>query len=116
MSKDFQRQDYMRSLRLGKRYSKPTWRAPKGIHSKMRLERTGYPKVVKIGYKQSREVANKIDGLVPILIHNLAELSQAKKTNAIIIARIGARKKLEIIKKAEEMKLKILNINKEKKQ
>lgn len=110
MSKEFKRQDYMRHLRLGKKYKRVSWRKPKGIHSKMRLGRVGYPKSVKIGYKSPRIQSGKINDLIPHLIHNVAELSSLAKNNLAIIARVGARKKLEIIKKAEEMKIKILNL------
>ena len=48
--------------------------------------------------------------MIPKLVHNLSELESLGKDNAAIIARIGARKKLEIIKKADELKIKVLNI------
>ncbi|MEK6844325.1 MAG: eL32 family ribosomal protein [Nanoarchaeota archaeon] len=112
MSKGFIRQDYMRHLKLGKNRKKlQKWRKPKGMHSKMRQKRKGYPKTVSIGYGTPKEGSGKIKGLIPMRINNIAELNKIGKENiAVISARIGARKKIDLIKKAEEMKIKILNL------
>ena len=110
MSKEFKRQDYMRYLKLGKRKSKVVWRKPKGRDSKMRLKRGGYPSSPIIGRKKSNKDSGKINGLNPILVHNLSELESLDKSSAAILARVGAKKKFELIKKAEEMKIKILNV------
>lgn len=111
MSKKFLRQDTRRHLRLGKRRRKnQKWRNPRGRHNKVRRQRRNYPARVKIGYGSPRELAGKIDNLTPVLVHNIKELSVLKKDSLIIIARVGARKKLDIIKKAQELNLKILNL------
>ncbi len=107
MSKQFKRQDHMRYNKLGKKSSKPTWRKPKGRDSKMRLSRRSYPKTVSIGYKQKSQKQYT-------LIHNLTELNNLKEKEAIL-ARIGAKKKLEIIKAAQEKKIKLLNVKEVKK-
>ncbi len=108
----FLRQDYMRHLKLGKNRKKlQKWRRPKGIHSKMRRQRKGYPVSPSPGYKKSKAERNKINGLIPVLINNLKDLEKINKTSIAVLSRkIGAKKKIEIIKKAEEMKLKILNL------
>ncbi len=111
MSKEFRRTDYMRSLKLGKKRKKArTWRAAKGKHSKMRRKRKGYPIIPEIGYRSPREDRGKINNSVPKLVYNLNDLSSLGKNSVVILARIGAKKKLEVIKKAEEMNIRIINI------
>lgn len=107
MSKEFKRQDYMRYNKLGKKSSKPSWKKPKGRHSKMRQKRGSYPKTVSIGYKN--QTRKKYE-----LIHNIEELNNLKSKQAIL-ARIGAKKKLEIIKLAQEKNIKLLNVKENKK-
>lgn len=112
MGKRFLRQDTRRHLRLGKRKRKlQKWRNPRGRHNKVRRQRRNYPLRVKIGYGSPRELAGKIDNMTPTLVHNLKELSALKKDSLIIIARVGARKKLDIIKKANESGFKIMNLS-----
>ena len=108
----FLRQETRRHLRIGKRRKKSqTWRRPKGRHSKMRKKRKSYPVSPGVGYKSPKNEAGKIFGLTPVLISNIKELGKLNKNSAVIIARkVGARKKIDIIKKADEMKLKILNV------
>lgn len=116
MSKRFKRTDSNRYLKLGKnKRSSIVWRRAKGIHSKIRKRRAGYPSIPTIGHGSAKKAYGKIGGLNPILVNNPAELNLAGKNSIIIIARkVGAKKRLEIIKKAEEMKLKLNNIGAKK--
>ena len=109
MSKKFLRQDYMRHLKLGKT-GKVKWRKPRGRHSKMRKRRKSYPKIVLIGYKSSKKFSGKVNSLRPTLIHNSKELLKIKKDEIAIIARIGSKKRIELIKLANEKNIKILNV------
>ncbi len=108
----FLRQDYMRYFKLGKKRKKlQKWRRPKGRHSKMRKKRKGYPASPSIGYKKPAKEQDKIKNLTPKIVNNLKDLASAQKYNILVLAkRLGAKKRIEIIKKAEEMKLKILNL------
>lgn len=113
MSRKFLRQDYMRYSKLGKNRKKlRKWRKPKGRHSKMRQQRKSYPTSPTVGHKTSRKQSGKINNLKPVLIHNLKELSSLGKNSIAILARVGAKKKLEMIKHAEEKNIKILNMEK----
>ena len=115
MSKEFIRQDSMRYSRLGKKRKKlQKWRKPRGRDSKMRLKRKSYPSVVSIGYKSPRKELGKINGKTPVLVYNLNDLKKANKNSIIILAKIGAKKKLELIKHADENKIEIYNIRREK--
>ncbi len=111
MAKKFLRQDYMRHIKLGKHRKKlQKWRSPKGMHSKMRNKRKGYPASPSVGYKSPKKEKGKILGLNPKIINNMKDLQNTAKNNIIIISqKIGARKRIEIIKKASESGIKILN-------
>jgi large subunit ribosomal protein L32e len=107
----FIRTDYWRSSKLGKNRKKlQVWRRAKGRHSKIRRRRKGYPAMPVIGYRTEKKGRDKIDNLDPILVHNLKDLENVPKNSIIIIARIGAKKKMTILKRAEEKRLKIANL------
>jgi|SRR3989338_4043035 len=111
MSKKFLRTDYMRLSKLGKNRKKlQVWRRARGMHSKIRRRRRGYPEMPLIGRRKPSKDIGKIKGLTPILVHNVKELNKADKNSIIIIARVGARKKLDILKVAEQTNLKIFNV------
>ncbi len=112
MSKEFKRTDYMRHLKLGKKAGKVSWRRAKGKHSKIRRKRAGYPRKPEVGFGTNRTEAGKINGKLPVLVHNVSELSKLSKDNIAIFARVGAKKKIDMIKKAEEMQIKVANISK----
>ena len=64
------------------------------------------------GYGQPRKVRGlHPSGLKDVLVHNVKELAGLDKAvHAVRIARtVGKRKRAEIIKKAEELGLKVLN-------
>jgi large subunit ribosomal protein L32e len=112
MAFKFLRRDTSRHSRLGKKRKKlQTWRRPKGRDNKMREKRKGYPAVVSPGYKKSKDQSGKIDSLFPLRVFNVSDLDKANKNNIVIIASVGAKKKMEIIKEAQNRKLKIYNLN-----
>jgi len=103
----FIRSDAHKKKRLGK-----NWRFPKGHHNKMRLGKAGHPGLVEVGYRMPRAVRGlEISGLKKIMVHNLRELEKldAKKECAII-AKIGMKKKIEIVKDAVKRKIIIFNV------
>ncbi|NCO11528.1 50S ribosomal protein L32e [Candidatus Pacearchaeota archaeon CG_4_9_14_0_2_um_filter_39_13] len=111
----FQRTDSMRFSKLGKnRKKKQKWRAAKGRDNKIREKRKGYPKAPSTGYKRPRKEAGKINGKMPVRVENIKELERVGKDSIVIIARVGAKKKIELLKRAEELKLPILNIGRKK--
>jgi large subunit ribosomal protein L32e len=91
---------------------KESWRKPRGIHSKVRIRKKGKIKMPSIGYGAPKELRFlHPSGLKEILVSNLKDLEKVDpKTQAIRIAHtVGEKKRKEIIKKAEELKIKILN-------
>jgi large subunit ribosomal protein L32e len=95
---------------------KKRWRQARGSDNKIRQNLKGYPKRVKIGYggpKAARDLHPS--GLCCVIINRIEDLKSvdAKTQGAIISGKTGNRKKTEIIKKCQEMKIKILNIKAE---
>lgn len=101
----FLRRTSNRYSKLGKRRKKKqVWRRPTGRDNKMRERRRGYPVRVSIGYKNA-------DKEKEVIIQNLKELEKVDKKLIIIVGNVGKKKKIEIVKKAKELKIKLSNLN-----
>lgn len=113
MSKKFLRSDTTRHVRIGKNRPKlQKWRKPRGRHNKIRRNRAGYPSMPTVGHRTSKALSGLVDGKKPFHVQNMNDLQKAGKDNLVIIARkIGAKKRVEIIKKAKEMKLHLANVS-----
>jgi large subunit ribosomal protein L32e len=103
----FLRQESWRYVRI-----KDSWRRPKGIDSKMRKQKKGWPAIVKIGYRGPSKVRGlHPTGLAEKIVHNLKELESVipGKEVARIGSTVGAKKRAEIFKRAKELGIRILN-------
>lgn len=89
------------------------WKRPKGLQSKMRERRKGNPKYIEPGYGSPREVRGATaDGFFPVVARSLSDLANVKEGSGVIVsARVGMRKKTEILKAAAERKLRVLNVD-----
>lgn len=107
----FLRREWHKKIRLGRgRKNKQVWRGVKGRHNKIRLHRRGYARRPRIGWGMEKDQRGKISGLEGIRVENIKQLAGINSKNqGIIIASVGMRKRKEIIGKANEMKIKILN-------
>ncbi len=104
---EFKRQNWFRYKRLG-----TSWRRAKGIHSKLRRGFKYRPSKVKIGFRGPKSVRGfHPSGFEEILIQNINDLESldVKKHAARIASGVGSRKREEIIEKANEMGLRVLN-------
>lgn len=90
------------------------WRKPRGIDSKKRIRQASEGACPRVGYKNSPEVRfMHPSGMREVLVHNTRELVEGMKNVVLRIAgSVGLRKRLEIQKKAESMKLRVLNPSK----
>ena len=103
----FIRQSGHAYVRLGDK-----WRRPRGTHSKLKIKQKGKGFIPNPGYGAPRALRYKHpSGLHEVLVYNLQEVQKINpKTHAgRIAASVGKRKKFEILKKAEELKIRILN-------
>ena len=106
----FVRQESWRYDRLAE-----NWRKPKGKDNKMRKQKSGMPAIVKIGYRGPRAARGlHPSGYTDNVVHNTAELARLdpKKDAARISHTVGKKKRIEIINKAVELGIKVLNTGK----
>ncbi len=112
------RQWYMKSKLGRRRKKKQVWRKPKGRHIKTRLKYKGKSKQPSIGYRADRIERGKIHGRTPFIINNVRELNsiadKAKDYAIIVSGNTGAFKKIDIAKRAIELKINIINLSPEK--
>jgi len=88
------------------------WRRPKGRHNKMRLKLKSKRKMPSIGYRTKKSIRGlHPSGYEEILIETPSQFDNVNKERQAIriSATVGRRKKELIIKKAEELGIKILN-------
>jgi large subunit ribosomal protein L32e len=103
----FRRQESWRYKRI-----KENWRRPRGIDSKMRKKVKGWPSSPNVGYRGPKAAR----GLHPssykeVLVFNADDLSKVNpELEAVRIAHtVGGRKRIEIINRAKEMNVHVLN-------
>ncbi|KXB01040.1 50S ribosomal protein L32 [candidate division MSBL1 archaeon SCGC-AAA259O05] len=88
------------------------WRKPKGMDSKMRIEKKGKPSLPKVGYKKPEsERGFHPSGFREVLVKNPQEVEEVDpQTEAARIASsVGKRKRQQIVETAEERGVKVLN-------
>lgn len=113
----FLRSDWHKKIKLGKGVKKnQKWKGAKGRQNKIRLHRKGYSTRPRIGWGADSNVRGYISGLEAVRVENLKDLETAKKGQGILIANVGKKKRLEIIAKATEKKMTVLNKYKDKKE
>jgi len=103
---------FLRQTVHGYKRLKKKWVRPEGTQSKMREERKGKPAMPKVGYKSPAAWRGMHpSGRYEFFVRNLHDLERANgKTQAIrISAAVGEKKKEEIVKRAKELNLNVLN-------
>ena len=106
----FLRTDSHKVIKLGKGVKKnQKWKGAKGRQNKLRMNRKGHHQRPKVGWGADSSIKGLIGGREALRIENLNDLKSVKTGQGILIANVGMKKRKEIIAKAKEMKLKILN-------
>lgn len=104
---DFIRPESWRYPRL-----KTGWRKPKGIDNHTRKQRSGRPRIVKVGYGTPK-IARGLhpSGYTDNLVYNTADLDKLNpKTDGLRIGHsVGSKKRKAIMEKAVEKKFKVFN-------
>jgi large subunit ribosomal protein L32e len=105
--RNFFKQGIHKKKRLEKK-----WKFPRGCDSKIAIERKGYCKRVKPGYRGPAEVRGlSRQGLNIVNVSNIKDIKNINKSEDIIcIAHVGTRNKIEIVKECVKQGLKILNL------
>ena len=91
---------------------KKAWRKPKGRHSKLRMKESARGKMPSPGYGSPKSVRGlNRQGLAEIKVSRPADLEGVQKKGNIIVVSgtVGRKKKIEILKRAEEKGLKVAN-------
>lgn len=97
-----------------RRNKKQIWRRPTGRDNKMREQRRGKPAIVAIGYSSDKKQKGKINEKISVIVKNIGDLQKVQKNQIAILGNIGKKKKIEIAKKAQELKIEIYRFNPEK--
>ncbi|MEM4332283.1 MAG: 50S ribosomal protein L32e [Candidatus Micrarchaeia archaeon] len=89
------------------------WRKPRGIDNKQRSHRMPAGALPNVGFKNTRKIRGvHPSGYREILVRSPADLSKISQNDSVAIrisACVGKKKREIIAKKAEELKLKVLN-------
>jgi large subunit ribosomal protein L32e len=105
----FRRHLYHRFIKF---QNQDSWRKPKGNDNKMRLQLKGYPPIVKIGYRNPREIRGlHPSGLELVIVDNEKTIERLDPSKHVVVisSTTGLRKKQRIIEAAERRGLKIAN-------
>jgi large subunit ribosomal protein L32e len=107
---EFIRQESWRYDRLA-----VNWRKPKGKDNKMRKQKAGVPAIVKVGYRGPKAARGlHPSGYTDNVVHNVAEIAKLdpKKDAARLAHTVGKKKRMEMIAKATQLGVKVLNAGK----
>jgi large subunit ribosomal protein L32e len=103
----FRRQQWFLFKRLGEK-----WRAPSGEDSLMRVRRKGKGRMPNVGYRTPKAIRGlHPSGLSEVLVRNPSVLQgiDSGKQAVRIASEVGMRKREQILKRADELKIRVLN-------
>ncbi len=104
---EFVRQESWRYKRLDE-----AWRRPRGKDSRMRLQKSGAPPLVKIGYRGDKDFRGlHPSGFEEVLVSRPEDLENIDPSRQAIriAAGVGRLKRIRIVEVAREKGIKILN-------
>lgn len=91
---------------------KESWRRPRGLHNKVRRKFKGRPQMPSISWGAPKDLKGKHpSGYEEVLVRNLKDLEKIdpKKQAARIARTVGKKKRMQILEKAKELGIKVLN-------
>ena len=111
----FRRTDGHKYSKLGVRRKKlRKYRKPKGGDNKIRLNRAGRVRKVKIGFRSPREQRDLVKGMEVVRIFNAEDLKKIKDNMIGVVGKVGGKNKMKIAEYAKEKKIELLNLDADK--
>jgi len=104
----FRREEWYRYKRISK-----NWRRPDGIHSKMRANYKYRPSKVRVGFRGPKKTRGlHSSGFKEVMVYNKKDLDKINPDiqAARIGSSVGTKKRIDIEKRAEELDIRILNM------
>ncbi|MFB6144651.1 MAG: 50S ribosomal protein L32e [Candidatus Nanohaloarchaea archaeon] len=88
-----------------------SWKKPQGHHSNVRLKKKSAAPMPNPGYRKQKDVRGlHPSGFEEVLVHNTGDLEELEEGEAARIAsKVGEKKREQIIEKADEEDIKVLN-------
>ena len=103
--------EFNRHGAYAKRVSK-SWRRPRGRDNKMRIKEKAKGKRPSVGFGAPKDLKGlHPSGFKEVMVANVNDLMKINKDKeaARIISKVGKKKKVEIVNKAKELGIKVLN-------
>ena len=102
---EFNRHDAHKKKRLG-----ISWRKPRGLHNKLRQQVAAKGRLVRPGFGSPKAVRGyHPSGYKEVLVFNIKDLEKAEGCVVRIASTVGMKKRKEIMAKASEINLRVLN-------
>ncbi|NPA22391.1 MAG: 50S ribosomal protein L32e [Candidatus Micrarchaeota archaeon] len=95
-----------------KKRIKDRWRRPRGVGNKKRIRKKWAGALPNIGYKNPDSLRGRHpSGYFEVLVYRVEDLEKVdpEKQAIRIAARVGKKKRLEIVAKAKELNIHVLN-------
>jgi large subunit ribosomal protein L32e len=102
---EFNRHDSHKKKRLS-----TSWRKPRGLHNKLRQQVAAKGKLVRPGFGSPRDVKGyHPSGFREVLVFNVKDIDETHDCVVRIASTVGMKKRREIVAKALEKNLRVLN-------
>lgn len=102
---EFNRHDSHKKKRLS-----TSWRKPRGLHNKLRQQVAAKGRLVRPGFGSPKAVRGyHPSGFKEILVCNVSDVERTQDCVVRIASTVGMKKRKEIVAKALEMNLRVLN-------
>ncbi|MCK5039562.1 MAG: 50S ribosomal protein L32e [Candidatus Aenigmarchaeota archaeon] len=91
---------------------KDTWRKPRGRHNKLRLGKFNKGPLVRVGYGNSKlDFGKNADSKYEVLVHNVSDVEKLNKAEDVVLISksTGLKKKYQIVEKAKELGIGVVN-------
>jgi len=94
-----------------RRKKKQVYRKSKGRDNKIRLNRAGRLRKVKVGFRSEKKTRDLVNGMKRIRVFNLEDIKTIKDGEIGVLAKVGNKKKKEIAEYAQKNNIRLFNLN-----